>query len=74
MSDRTSAALFSDLFQHLADGKPLIASDLWDASKDYDFSPNQMDCDDELVKLGLARVDTDENGEECIVYKGEREW
>lgn len=58
MSDRTAAELFSSIFQVLASDKPINriawAHEFWRRSKDYDFSPYQLYCDDALVKLGLA--------------------
>jgi hypothetical protein len=70
MADRTSAEIFAMVFDYLADEKVIskerMADMLWDASQGYDFTSDQMGCDDALVKLGLAM--------ECacgfMVYKG----
>ena len=73
MSDRTSAEIFSTVFEMLAesptDENKKLARRLWDETFRYDFSESQLDCDDVLVALGLAR----RRGER-VVYKkkGER--
>lgn len=57
MADRTSAEIFSNIFEHLAaQEKPdmKFVKWLWEKSNHYDFHPCQMGCDDELIKLGLA--------------------
>lgn len=58
MADRTSAALFGEIFELLASDEPIdratIARRMWDKSGGYDFSPYQMSADDALMKLGLA--------------------
>lgn len=59
MSDRTSAEVFARVFERLAED-PIdertkkLAHDLWEISSGYDFHPVQLDCDEVLVKLGLA--------------------
>lgn len=80
MADRTSAALFGSIFDHLAEGKPSkkdrdFALWLWTQTGDYDFSEYQMDCDESLVKLGLAEKTKDEAGYETMLYgpEGNRE-
>lgn len=59
MSDRTSAALFGEFFKVLAGDEPIdraaLAKRIWEQSRGYDFSPYQMNADDALIKLGLAR-------------------
>lgn len=85
MADRNSAAIFSLIFQHLAedirehayqatdgqnDNPPRAAAiKFWQASWQYDFSPEQLDCDEDLIKLGLARRCTDQFGDEAIEYR-----
>lgn len=55
MADRTSAYLFAEIFQLLAEHELNEKSKyFWDLSKDYDFQPYQMYCDETLLKLGLA--------------------
>jgi hypothetical protein len=58
MADRTSAALFADIFKKLAsDPTPqhvAWARELWPRMGDYPFRPYQMYCDDALLALGLA--------------------
>lgn len=60
MADRTSAALFAEIFTLLASAEPLdrqaLVSRFWEMSRWYDFTPHQMGCDDSLTKLGLARL------------------
>ena len=53
MADRTSAALFSEIFGYLAGESELTAIDVWNMTCGYDFDPYQMGCDDALEKLGL---------------------
>lgn len=59
MADRTSAALFASIFEMLAenptDEHKLIARRIWPKTREYDFQPYQMFCDEELAKLGLAK-------------------
>lgn len=72
MSDRTSAEVFARVFERLAEDpderNKKLAQDLWDIARGYDFHPIQMDCDDALVKLGLATKAKDEDDEELIRY------
>lgn len=60
MADRTAAGIFSDVFTVLASRENQqeareIAHELWPKTQSYDFSDSQMDCDEELKKLGLLR-------------------
>lgn len=60
MSDHSSAELFGNIFNYLAkdpisDEALKMAKWLWSATSGYDFSAYQMDCDEALIKLGLAR-------------------
>lgn len=63
MADRTSASLFCQVFELLAsDPTPqhvAFARTLWDHTYGYDFSPYQMECDEALQALGLARMGVD---------------
>jgi len=67
MADRSSAYLFARIFGlidehvHDAEARQKLAREFWSESSGYDFSPYQMDCDEILLKLGLARrcVDPD---------------
>lgn len=76
MSDRTTASLFSRIFEHLANTATAedkkFAEELYQETNSYDFSDYQMGCDDALIILGLARVEVNEEGEEIITYK--RNW
>jgi hypothetical protein len=61
MADRTSAAIFSDIFSVCANDLPLeqgkdIARKFWPKTWDYDFSLCQMEADEDLIKLGLAEL------------------
>lgn len=81
MSDRTSARLFGEVFEILAEHVPAgEARDaavlrFWGLTRDYDFSPDQMGADDALFALGLARrgVDPDwpDDGE-VVLYGPEQ--
>lgn len=70
MADRTSAALFGGIFEHLAanpdDRNKTFAEWLWSQTGDYDFNYYQMGCDEALVKLGLAA-----KGDDGVTYEGE---
>ncbi|RJQ25725.1 hypothetical protein C4577_05005 [Candidatus Parcubacteria bacterium] len=63
MADRTSAAIFGDIFNMLASDEPIdkkqMALKVWEMSGEYDFTPYQMYCDDALIELGLARKGVD---------------
>ena len=69
MADRTSAALFAELFELFAED-PIqhrnIAHRVHDFSGNYDFNTHQMDCDEALIVLGLAR-----DGDDGVEYLGE---
>lgn len=62
MSDRTSAAIFGEIFGVLADELPAgekrdaLAKRFWLMSQDYDFNEYQMECDEVLLELGLAHM------------------
>jgi hypothetical protein len=70
MADRDSAEIFRFLFIELAERVELenrhnvevdkgclmsIARKSWQESHEYDFSYDQLDCDEHLITLGLAR-------------------
>ena len=65
MADRTSAGLFSDMFEILekyvpeGEQRDELARRFWDMTEGYDFSPYQMGCDDALLALGLAHLGVD---------------
>ncbi len=74
MADRTSAYLFSQVFEHLAE-VPITDCDrdfaqyMWALTQDYDFMDYQLECDDALVALGLAdRVEPTEEEPSGIAY------
>lgn len=77
MADRTSAEIFGNLFQWLAE-KPesaernADAAKVWQLSRGYDFSPCQMEAEDALLSLGLARrvpnTEHPDEGDYVIVY------
>ncbi len=62
-SDTRSAEIFGQIFNFLAK-KPLQNKDdaakFWRRTQSYDFHPCQMECNDSLVSLGLARWVNDE--------------
>lgn len=65
MADRTSARVFGKVFELLAknptDEHKAIAKEIFAETGEYDFSSYQMDADDALMKLGLARIGVDPN-------------
>lgn len=76
MADRTSAALFAELFEYLAQDESCkarkMAEHIWEMADNYDFCARQMCCDEALLKLGLAHEGINEDGEDGILYKGGR--
>jgi len=81
MADRTSAGLFGDIFRMLAE-EPTeknkeIASKIFDKTYNYDFSNYQMDADEALEKLGLAKKGIDPDypmDGEVYIFKGDSGW
>ena len=84
MADRTSCEIFTKLMELLGnrdqwDSKEL-ALEIWNFSRDYDFAPVDLDCDEELLKLGLAKRGIDpeypEDGEQTLYrsYNKEEEF
>lgn len=76
MADRTSAALFGKIFKILASpgeiDRKVIAREFYAMMGDYDFHDSQMDCDEALLELGLARKGMDPAYPEdgiVIIYK-----
>ena len=73
MSDRESAAIYSEVFELLAsdptEQHKTWALKLWKASFEYDFSPDQLECNKALKKLDLAIDGTDEYGDKCVLYR-----
>lgn len=76
MADRSGAALFARIFEHLAktpdspDARA-FARELWWMTADYDFADYQLGCDDALEQLGLARRGAAagaSEGDDVIVY------
>lgn len=75
LSDRTSAGLFAGIFEFLAEepderGKK-FARRLWEMTKQYDFTPCQMECDDALLDLGLMRKGTYPQHDQMF-YEGDK--
>lgn len=71
MADRTSAAVFGQIYAMLAedpsDDHRALALRIWDLGGEFDFSPYQMYVDGALAKLGLyRRVPDSECPEEAI--------
>lgn len=80
MADRASAELFSSFFRMLAEDPTeqhrQMAHRLWRMTRHYDFAPYQLECNDALKALGLARkqvdsVDPDEGAVWCYGPEGE---
>lgn len=58
LADRTSAYLFSEIFNYLAAQETLdkeFALSMWQQTFEYDFNKYQMYCDEALTKLGLLK-------------------
>jgi hypothetical protein len=78
MADRSSAYLFGEVFRIVAeyvppgDTRDAMARRLWDLTLGYDFTDNQMNADEALLALGLARrgVDPDWPDEGEVVLYG----
>lgn len=74
MADRTSAAIFGEIFERLAklpdNRNKAMAKWLWKKAGSYDFCDEQMGCDKALIRLGLAKAGKDEYGDETIIYVG----
>lgn len=76
MADRTSACIFGYFFEEAARqgeiARPMVGF-MWNLARDYDFHPCQMDCDEALLKLGLAKMgvhpDYPDDGE-VVLYVG----
>ncbi len=84
MADHTAAKIFGAIFRHLGKERNGPGSDLdldnfaewlWDLhQKIGDFSTEQMNCDKELVALGLAKMvpnPDDPDDHSVFAYKGE---
>jgi hypothetical protein len=81
MADRSSAYLFATIFELIdehvpAEKKHEIAKRYWKMSQEYDFSNYQLESDETLVRLGLARIERDHEDPEYprTIYMGDREW
>jgi hypothetical protein len=73
MADRNSAGIFGDVFIQLSlmpASKPRdkMARFMWGERNNYDFSDDQMGCDDALIKLKLAKRCPKCKG---AIYKGD---
>ena len=70
MSDSTSCGSFANVYALLADdnlSKKEIAEELWKYQRKLDFWMGDMDIDEELVKLGLAKKCEKCDG--AVIYK-----
>lgn len=87
MSATTQALMAGDMFRALHEfwdeqdeaGKALVvevAEKLWDAmlSSGPDFNTDEMDADEALVDLELARFGADEYGDDALLSRGDDEW
>ena len=75
MADRTSAEIFGTFFCRAAalklGKKDKLVKFMWALRTEYDFSDYQMDCDEALIRLGLARRGIDpeySEDEETVLY------
>jgi hypothetical protein len=87
MSDTTAAMAFGAIFEALADTFPSdpvdngcsehpavkVAKVVWSEARQFDFSWMDMECDEALVKLGLAVWQNlpEDEGERTAVYQDE---
>jgi len=76
VSDHNSAEIFGMMFRLVdkeilcVESRTKFATALWNASRKYDFSDCQLECDDALKRLNLAEVgfDPDHPDEEMMLY------
>ena len=63
MGDTNSCEIFANIFARLAknptDENKTIARETFDDSRRYDFADYEMECDDALIVLGLAKRDVE---------------
>lgn len=79
MADRTSARLFGQVFSVLAKNPEKYkeaAHEIFNEVQYYDFNEYQMDADEDLMSLGLARKGTDEEKaaegyDNIVIYKND---
>ncbi len=76
MADRASARLVGRIFELLAKNPTSehkeIAKEIFAESMQFDFANYQMDADDALIKLGLAKIGIDPNypeDGEVVIYE-----
>jgi hypothetical protein len=79
MSDRGAQDIFGTLFALLGAHSPVpylykeLSETMWAKAKQFDTSPRDWQCDDELIALGLAKrgisKEYPEDGE-ITLYKG----
>jgi hypothetical protein len=81
MGDSSGAYLFGMLFDRLAkepddDRRKKLVQFFWKEAGSHDFSDCEMECDDSLVKLGLAKENPDPEDHECpgYLYKRNGRW
>ena len=75
MADRTSADLFGQLFTFFANDSDdrirEMAREVYSWTQHYDFNSYQMECDDALIILDLAKLGPDGEGGKRVLYLGE---
>lgn len=54
-SERNCGTIFEFLAKNLTKDNIELAKKLWVLTYNYNFSHNQMNCDNALIKLGLAK-------------------
>lgn len=62
MGDSRGAYTFGEVFTALADDKLTkrdVAEKIWALLREYDFADYEMECDEALIKLGLAKKGID---------------
>lgn len=77
MADRAAARIFGKVFTLLAktptEENKAFAAELYEETGEFDFASYQMDCDDQLIALDLAKEGVDPRYPDegvTILYKG----
>lgn len=74
MSDSTAPISFAEVFDSLQDffdgkiNQKKLFSRVYEASAEHDFHPGELECDEILIKNGLAKRDKKDKDE--VLYKG----
>lgn len=72
MANRSAAKVFTDVFKACSEARDKnVGWEIYKKIADYDFHPCQLNCDQELIELGLAAMDIGKQytGGTGIVYR-----